>query len=119
MNRRPIGRLLAVTAAIGLVIAAGANLPASAAGANLASGKAASASSSNGQYVAGNLNDGNQGSYWEGSNNAFPQWAQIDLGGNTSVNQVVLKLPTGWGARTETLTLQGSTDGGSFSTLVA
>ncbi len=119
MNRRPIGRLLAVTAAIGLVIAAGANLPASAAGSNLASGKAASASSSNGQYVAGNLNDGNQGSYWESAGSTFPQWAQLDLGANTSVNQVVLKLPSGWGTRTETLSVQGSTDGGAFTTLVA
>jgi F5/8 type C domain/CARDB len=119
MRRRHLGRLLAVTAVIGLTIAAGANLPALAAGSNLASGKTASASSSNGQYVAGNLNDGNQGSYWESANGAFPQWAQIDLGANTSVNQVVLKLPTGWGARTETLSVQGSTDGGSFTTLVA
>ncbi|MFC1408024.1 discoidin domain-containing protein [Streptacidiphilus sp. N1-12] len=93
-------------------------LPASAAGTNLALGKTATASSSNGQYVTGNLNDGNQASYWE-STGAFPQWAQIDLGSATSVNQAVLKLPTGWGARTETLSVQGSTDGSTFSTIVA
>ncbi|MEY9967954.1 hypothetical protein ABIA33_006034 [Streptacidiphilus sp. MAP12-16] len=93
-------------------------LPASAASANLAAGKAASASSSNGQYTAGNLNDGNQASYWE-SSGSFPQWAQIDLGATTSVNQIVLKLPTGWGARTQTLSVQGSTDGSGFSTIVS
>ncbi len=113
MRRKHAVRLLATVAAIGLVIAAGANLPALAAGSNLASGKAASASSVNAQYVASNLNDGNQGSYWESASSTFPQWAQIDLGTNTSINQVVLKLPTGWGARTETLSVQGSTDGGA------
>nr|WP_208329395.1 discoidin domain-containing protein [Streptomyces sp. 846.5] len=93
-------------------------VPASAAGSNLALGKTASASSANGQYVAGNLNDGNQDSYWE-SSGSFPQWAQIDLGSATSVNQVVLKLPSSWGARSETLSVQGSTDGSAFATVVA
>ena len=68
---------------------------------------------------AGNLNDGNQGSYWESTSNAFPQWAQVDLGASTSIDQVVLKLPAGWGARTQTLTVQGSPDGSSFTTIVA
>ena len=94
--------------------------PAEAAGGpNLSLGKTASASSGNSPYTANNLNDGNQSTYWESTNNAFPQWAQIDLGSSTSVDQVVLKLPTGWGARTETLALQGSTDGSSFSTIRA
>ena len=95
--------------------------PAAAAGTNLALGKTATASSANGQYVASNLNDANQASYWESSNGStvFPQWAQIDLGAGTSVNQVVLKLPAGWGARTETLSVQGSTDDSTFSTIVA
>ncbi len=94
-------------------------LPAHAAGGpNLAAGKAATASSSNGPYTAGNLNDGNQESYWESANNAFPQWAQIDLGTPVSIDQVVLKLPAGWGSRTQTLSVQASADGTSFSTLV-
>src|SRR6267154_2091655 len=93
--------------------------PAAAAGANLALGKAVSVSSANGQYVAANLNDGNQASYWESSGSTFPQWAQVDLGATTSINQVVLKLPTGWGAPTETLSVQGSTDNSTFTTIVA
>jgi hypothetical protein len=93
--------------------------PAQAAGPNLASGKTATASSSNGQYTAGNLNDGNQASYWESSGITTAQTATIDLGASTSVNQVVLKLPTGWGSRTETLSVQGSPDGAAFSTVVA
>ncbi len=118
MRRKHALVTLAVAA---LVIAlAPALQPAEAAGGpNLSLGKTASASSSNSPYTANNLNDGNQGTYWESTNNAFPQWAQIDLGSSTSIDQVVLKLPTGWGARTETLSLQGSTDGSSFSTILA
>ncbi|WP_262840959.1 discoidin domain-containing protein [Sphaerisporangium corydalis] len=106
--------------AAGLLVLAGPVLPASAAGPNLASGKATSASSSNNPYTANNVNDGNQGTYWESNNNAFPQWIQVDLGSSVSVNQVVLKLPTAdWGTRTETLAVQGSTNGSSFSDLSA
>ena len=56
------------------------------------------ASSYNQNYVAGNANDGNQATYWESANNAFPQWLQVDLGAAVSVDQVVLKLPpaAGW-----------------------
>lgn len=88
-------------------------------GPNLAAGKAASASTSNGAYTAANLNDGNQGTYWESNNNAFPQWAQIDLGSATSIDQVVLKLPSHWESRSQTLSVQGSADGTGFSTIVS
>jgi hypothetical protein len=77
------------------------------------------ASGSNGTFVAANVNDGNQATYWESPNNAFPQWIQIDLGGSVSIDQVVMKLPTAWGTRTETLSVQGSADGTTFTTLAA
>ncbi|WP_329483662.1 discoidin domain-containing protein [Kribbella sp. NBC_01484] len=90
------------------------------AGPNLAAGKAASASSVTQTYVASNVTDGNQGTYWESANNAFPQWVQVDLGSSVATNQVVLKLPTAnWGARNETLAVQGSTDGQNFTDLSA
>ncbi|MEU4193009.1 discoidin domain-containing protein [Kribbella sp. NPDC026611] len=90
------------------------------AGPNLAAGKSASASSVTQNYLASNVTDGNQSSYWESANNAFPQWVQVDLGASVATNQVVLKLPTsGWGARTETLAVQGSTDGNNFTDLSA
>lgn len=121
-RKRTMSRLTAAMLA-GLLVSALAVVVSSttavAAGTNLALGKAATVSSNTQTYVAGNLNDGNQATYWESNNNAFPQWAQIDLGSATSINQVVLKLPTGWGSRTETLSLQGSTDGSTFSTIAA
>ncbi len=90
------------------------------AGPNLAAGKSASASSNTQNYAAGNVTDGNQGTYWESNNNAFPQWVQVDLGSSVSTNQVVLKLPTsGWGSRNQTLAVQGSTDGQNFNDLSA
>lgn len=92
---------------------------AAAGGPNLALGKAASTSGSLGGYGASGVNDGNQGSYWEGPSGAFPQWVQVDLGSSVAVDQVVLKLPAGWETRTETLTVQGSTDGNAFATLSA
>jgi hypothetical protein len=43
----------------------------------------------------------------------------VDLAAAASVGRVVLKLPPSWGARTQTLSIQGSTDGSSFTTLSA
>ncbi|GAB3145398.1 CARDB domain-containing protein [Amycolatopsis stemonae] len=71
-------------------------------------------------YPVSNVGDGNQDTYWESTNNQFPQWVQADLGAPTAVAQLVLKLPAAnWGARTETFSVQGSTDGTSFSDLKA
>ncbi|QUL57298.1 discoidin domain-containing protein [Paenibacillus tritici] len=90
-----------------------------AAAGNLAQGKTISASSVGDVYVAANANDSNQGTYWESAGNAFPQWIKVDLGASSSVNQVVLKLPAAWEARTQTLSVQGSTDDVSYSNLAA
>lgn len=87
-------------------------------GPNLAAGKATSASSTNAPYVAANLVDGDADSYWESVGLAATQYAQLDLGSVTAIDQVVLKLPAGWSARTEKLSVQSSSDGGSFATAV-
>jgi hypothetical protein len=87
---------------------------------NIAAGKPATASSSNGVYAPANLTDTDPSTYWESANSSFPQWAQVDLGQNYSVGKITLRLPpsTAWGARTQTLSLLGSTDGAAFTTLV-
>ncbi|MFF1817786.1 carbohydrate-binding protein [Kribbella sp. NPDC058245] len=87
--------------------------------ANLAAGKPTSESSHNQSFGSGNVTDGNQASYWESANNVFPQWAQVDLGSAQSVSRVVLQLPASWGARDQTLSLLGSTDGNTFTTVKA
>jgi hypothetical protein len=70
-------------------------------------------------YPSGNVTDGNQATYWESANNAFPQWVQVDLGSAQSASRVVLQLPAGWGSRNETLSLLGSTDGSNWTTVTA
>src|ERR1700754_1623766 len=109
----------AVMALIGSTAVAMSSSPAAAAGGpNLAAGKPATASSSNSPYNPGNINDGNQATYWESSGTTLPQWAQVDLGSATDVDQVVLKLPAGWGSRTQTLSVQASANGSTFTNLL-
>ncbi|MFI1978268.1 discoidin domain-containing protein [Streptomyces wedmorensis] len=86
---------------------------------NLASGRPLTASSHTEVYTAANANDGNRGTYWESANNALPQWLQADLGSAVRVDRVVLRLPETWGARSQTLKIQGSTDGTAFTDLTA
>ncbi len=85
---------------------------------NLALGKFVTASSVVDVYNAGNTNDNNQASYWESQNNAFPQSLTIDLGSAQNVNRLVLKLPTNWGTRTQNISVAGSVNGSTYSTLV-
>ncbi|WP_307128504.1 discoidin domain-containing protein [Streptomyces sp. B1I3] len=86
-------------------------------GPNIAAGRTATASSAGAEYVARNVTDGSQSTYWEGSGGTLPQWVQTDLGSAAKVDEVTLRLPAGWESRQQTLSLQGSADGTSFSTL--
>jgi hypothetical protein len=85
---------------------------------NLAAGRPASASSQTQTYAPGHVTDTDQNSYWESANNAFPQWVQVDLGSARSAARVVLQLPASWGARNQSLSVQGSTDGSTWTTVV-
>ncbi|WP_406388244.1 CARDB domain-containing protein [Streptomyces sp. NBC_00887] len=121
MRWKQLGRRFAVGAVAAALMTVGL-LPVAASAAvrspDLALGKQATTSGSHGGYAASNVTDGSQQTYWE-SPGTFPQWVQIDLGNRFDVDQVVLKLPTTWEARTQTLAVQGSTDGSGFSTLSA
>ncbi|MFF3314699.1 discoidin domain-containing protein [Streptomyces sp. NPDC003035] len=86
-------------------------------GPNIAVGDPAAASSALPEYGAAHITDGNQGTYWQSSGSNLPQWVQTDLGTSTRIDEVVLKLPAGWESRHQTLAVQGSADGTSFSTL--
>ncbi|MEV5872706.1 discoidin domain-containing protein [Streptomyces sp. NPDC052101] len=87
---------------------------------NLAKGRPVSATGSQDVYTPGRAVDGDAGSYWESTNNAFPQSWTVDLGSSHAVRRLVLKLPpsSAWGARTQTITVLGSTDGSAYSTVV-
>ncbi|MEV5908530.1 discoidin domain-containing protein [Streptomyces chartreusis] len=87
---------------------------------NLAKGRPVTATGSQDVYTPGKAVDGDANSYWESGNNAFPQSLTVDLGSREAVRRLVLKLPpsSAWGARTQTVTVLGSTDGSNFSTVV-
>ncbi|GGV82264.1 mycodextranase [Streptomyces griseoloalbus] len=88
---------------------------------NLAQGRTATATGSQDVYTPGKAVDGDANTYWESANQAFPQSLTVDLGSTQAVRRVVLKLPpqAAWQARTQTLSVQGSTDGSAYSTLAA
>jgi Pectate lyase superfamily protein/F5/8 type C domain/Abnormal spindle-like microcephaly-assoc'd, ASPM-SPD-2-Hydin len=91
-----------------------------AANTNLALNHPATSSGYTQTYAPGNAVDGDTNSYWESTDNAFPQWFQVDLGAAHSVGRIVMDLPpsSSWGTRTQTITIQGSTDGSNYATLV-
>ncbi|MFE1446021.1 discoidin domain-containing protein [Streptomyces olivaceoviridis] len=87
---------------------------------NLAKGRPATATGSQDVYTPGKAVDGDANSYWESTNNAFPQSLTVDLGSSYAVRRLVLKLPpsSAWGARTQTVTVLGSADGSGYSTVL-
>jgi hypothetical protein len=86
---------------------------------NLALGRPVTESGHADVYGAANAVDGNASSYWESTNHAFPQTITVDLGAPRAVKRVVLKLPpaTAWATRTQTLSVSGSADNSSYSSL--
>ncbi|MFJ9520954.1 discoidin domain-containing protein [Kitasatospora sp. NPDC101801] len=86
---------------------------------NLLAGRTLTETSHADVYSVSRANDGDPNSYWESANNAFPQSLGADLGSQTTVSRLVLRLPAGWGARTETLSVLTSTDGNTWSTAKA
>jgi beta-glucanase (GH16 family) len=87
---------------------------------NLALGKAITASSVQQTYVATNANDGNATTYWEGAPNTYPNVLTVDLGSTKTVSKVVLKLnpDSAWSTRTQTLSILGSTDNVTYTSIV-
>jgi hypothetical protein len=88
---------------------------------NLALGATMSASSTASGFPASNANDGNTSTYWESLDGAaYPQTLTANLGQSMALGSVTLDLPpaTDWSTRTETLSVLGSTNGSSWSTLV-
>ncbi|WP_019072676.1 galactose-binding domain-containing protein [Streptomyces hokutonensis] len=88
---------------------------------NLALHRPTSESSHTQVYASANATDGDTSTYWESANNAFPQWIQVDLGAATGVRRIVLNLPpaTAWSTRTQTISVQGGTDAGTSTQLLA
>ncbi len=88
---------------------------------DLALNHSVTASSSVSGYPATNAVDGNTSSYWEGTNGAWPTTLTVDLGSSLTIKTVVIDLPpsTAWQTRTQTLSVLGSTNDSTFTTLVS
>ena len=71
-------------------------------------------------YVPANAVDGSASTYWESTDNAFPQWLAVDLGSAVSISKIVMKLPplAVWWPRTQTLSISGSMDGSKYTPVV-
>jgi hypothetical protein len=87
---------------------------------NLALNAPVTASSNTQTYVPANAVDGNTSTYWEGNNGAWPTTFTVNLGTVHSLSSLVVDLPpsSAWQTRTQTLSVLGSTNGSSYSTLV-
>ena len=88
---------------------------------NLALNAPVTASSYTQVYVPANVTDGNTSTYWEANNGAWPSTITVNLGSSQTLGSVTVDLPpsSAWSTRTQTLSVLGSTNGTSFSTLVA
>ena len=86
---------------------------------NLALNAPVSASSYTQSYVPGNAVDGNTSSYWESTDGAWPSTITVNLGSVQSLGSITIDLPpsTAWSTRTQTLSVLGSANGSSFTTL--
>ncbi len=129
-------RLIAGTAAIGLLAGPTSPAVANAApaaghshksvapadGTNLAAGRPVTASSHVFDFVPENAVDNNLGTYWEGAPGSYPDTLSVDLGAKANVTSVVVKLnPDGiWSTRTQTLEiLTRDRHSGSYTSAVA
>ncbi len=87
---------------------------------NLALNAAVTASSYTQVYVPANVTDGNTSTYWEANNGAWPSTITVNLGSAQTLGSITVDLPpsSAWSTRTQTLSVLGSTNGTSFTTLV-
>ena len=88
---------------------------------NLALNQPVTASSSTSGYPAANAVDGNTSSYWEGVDGTWPTSLAVNLGSAQTLGTVVVDLPpsSAWNTRTQTLSVLGSDDDSTWTTLVA
>jgi hypothetical protein len=87
---------------------------------DLALNTSVSASSYTQTYVPANAVDGNTSTYWEGTDGVWPTTFTDNLGSPETLSSLVIDLPpsSAWQTRTQTLSVLGSTNGSSYSTLV-
>jgi Pectate lyase superfamily protein/F5/8 type C domain len=83
---------------------------------NLALTATASADNTLAGFPASNANDGDQATYWQAANSTGV--LTLQLAEPAPVDRIVLELPQGWGDRDQTIEVDGSIDGSTWTTLV-
>ena len=70
-------------------------------------------------YTPSNAVDGNTSTYWEANNGAWPTTFTVNLGSSQTLGSITVDLPpsSAWSTRTQTLSVLGSTNGTTYSTL--
>ncbi|HTU73417.1 MAG TPA: discoidin domain-containing protein, partial [Trebonia sp.] len=88
---------------------------------NLALGKPVTASSYTQAYVPANAVDGSTSTYWEAINGTWPATLTINLGSAQALGSITIDLPpsAAWQARTQALSILGSANGTTYTTLAA
>ena len=86
---------------------------------DLALNESVTASSATSGFPATNAVDGNTSTYWESTDGTWPSTLAVNLGSAQTLGQVVVDLPSTWPTRTQTLSVLGSTNGSSWTTLVS
>jgi hypothetical protein len=84
---------------------------------NLALTATASADNTLAGFPASNANDGDQATYWQAADSTGD--LTLALAKPAPIDRIVLELPQGWGDRDQTIEVDGSTDGSTWTTLVA
>jgi hypothetical protein len=72
-------------------------------------------------YVPANAVDGNTSTYWEATNGVWPSTITVNLESVQTLGSITIDLPpsSAWNTRTQTLSVLGSTNDTTFSTIVA
>jgi hypothetical protein len=91
------------------------SVPVAPPGVNLALNRPVRATNHTQYFVAANVTDGRQDTYWEAAS-GFPRTLTIDLGSEQTVGRLELELPASsdWNRRTQTITVLGSDDGSGW-----
>jgi hypothetical protein len=86
---------------------------------NLALNAPITASSATSGFPATNAVDGNTSTYWESTDGTWPSTLTVNLGSAKTLAQTVIALPSTWPTRTQTLSILGSTNDSTWTTLVS
>jgi Pectate lyase superfamily protein/F5/8 type C domain len=85
---------------------------------DLALDQSVTASSTTSGFPASNAVDGNTGTYWESTDGSWPATFTVNLGSAKTLGKIVIDLPPTWPTRTQTLSILGSTNDSTWTTLV-